>query len=680
VRLGLERLEAREVPAFSAGVFGGQLQVSLTVTGIDNGIFLDHSGNSTLVNGSPFDDARITRGISIRVLSDPSVGLSNVTIAATVKPVSVDGNHGLNNLSLGKNGSVQGIFGSVTVTGFDTSATLSAEQSQMFVDDSADPRGRNVTLSHSGGTNTISGLIPAPATITFDDAGLEILSISGGTGGNAFNILDTPHNVPTDGGGMLTSINPGGNFTTGSTVNVRRTFAGSLFVQGHIGVDRVNLGNAGRLQDIQGKLEIENANSFAALVLDDSADTVARTVRMSVPGAGVISGLLPQDLLYDPTHVSSLTVRGGNGGSQGNTFTIDDTAATATTEVDTGTSTDRVFVHNTHGPLTLNSRGAATINVGNGGRLLGIQGAIHITNPPSRSSLTIDGSADNVTRTFDLSATTTLGVIAGLGGGASIFYVPNDISQIHLIGGQGNETFLVHSTAPPAPITIDGLGRTTNFNVGNIFNSLDDIHSTLNLHGGAGFDALFVHDEGSTTGHFYGDNGSQITRDSVTINYSLMNIHQLFRSTAPIRFGPDPGFPAATDLALSDSIRAGQRATLSGRLIDDNPDQVLSLTVVWGDGSAPDEMTPDRAPFRLTHRYEAPGTYKVLVIWTDSLGQSNFQDLTLTVLPARHGGHGEHDGHDGHDGHGEHADHDADGANRLDAFLALLGNHDHHER
>src|SRR5262249_45927205 len=156
----------------------------------------------------------------------------------------------------------------------------------------------------------------------------------------------------------------------------------------------------------------------------------------------------------------------------------------------------------------------------------------------------------------------------------------------------------------------------------------------------------------------------------VTINYSRMNSHQLIKSPKPIIFGPDPGFPQVTDLALTDSLRAGQRATLSGRLIDDNPDQVLSLTVNWGDGSPAEESTPDRAPFRLRHRYDTPGTYKVRVTWSDGLGQSNFEDLTLTVQPARHGGHGEHDGqgeHDGHDGQGrqDHADHDADGANRL---------------
>jgi hypothetical protein len=197
-----------------------------------------------------------------------------------------------------------------------------------------------------------------------------------------------------------------------------------------------------------------------------------------------------------------------------------------------------------------------------------------------------------------------------------------------------------------APITIDGLGSRVSFFVGNDNDSLDEIRNPLTLNGGAGFDTLDVFDEGAATGHFYSDNHfSQITRDfgAVTINYSLMNTEQLFPSPLPPQFTfiPDPGFPAATDLALSDSIRAGHRATLTGQLTDDDPREVLSLTVDWGDGSDPVQSTPDRDPFRLTHRYEEPGTYKVVATWTDSFGRSNSQDLTLTVRPAGHGRHAE---------------------------------------
>jgi hypothetical protein len=116
-------------------------------------------------------------------------------------------------------------------------------------------------------------------------------------------------------------------------------------------------------------------------------------------------------------------------------------------------------------------------------------------------------------------------------------------------------------------------------------------------------------------------------------------------------------------------VRVGAPATLTGQLVDADPSQVLTLTVIWGDGSAPVEMTPNRAPFSLTHTYASPGVYTVQAIWTDSEGRSNDRDLTITVLPARH---------HGHDGDADSGDPDADVVNRLDAFFAPSGNGDGH--
>ena len=88
-------------------------------------------------------------------------------------------------------------------------------------------------------------------------------------------------------------------------------------------------------------------------------------------------------------------------------------------------------------------------------------------------------------------------------------------------------------------------------------------------------------------------------------------------------------------------MRVGQLARLTGTLVDDDPNQVLSLTVDWGDGSDPDTSTPDRDPFTVTHTYTTPGTYFVHVTWNDSDGVSNSRDLLIRVRPAHHGWHGD---------------------------------------
>src|SRR5262245_53359459 len=70
------------------------------------------------------------------------------------------------------------------------------------------------------------------------------------------------------------------------------------------------------------------------------------------------------------------------------------------------------------------------------------------------------------------------------------------------------------------------------------------------------------------------------------------------------------------------------------RLVDPDRGETLTLTVDWGDGSKPQQITPDRAPFTLLHRYKKAGSYTVHLVWSDSSGLSNSRDLTLTVTKA----------------------------------------------
>src|SRR5262249_37775075 len=77
------------------------------------------------------------------------------------------------------------------------------------------------------------------------------------------------------------------------------------------------------------------------------------------------------------------------------------------------------------------------------------------------------------------------------------------------------------------------------------------------------------------------------------------------------RSGQLPVAPAAQNLTLTESIRAGQSATLSGQLVDADGDTDLWLTVDWGDGSEPQRSQPGLEPFNVMHKYTQAGTYKV---------------------------------------------------------------------
>src|SRR5262249_4789983 len=174
----------------------------------------------------------------------------------------------------------------------------------LTLDDSADMFARNVTLSTANGLRTVTNL--APTTISFDDVGLNTLTINGGSGGNTFNVLHTP----TDGTGGFTDLNtcPGNDTvnvlgTDGDPGGGAFTAGGDLFIQGQGGVDAVHVGNAGSVQGLQGSVNISNNGGFTGLFVDDSADAVARNVTMVVADGpdfheGRIRGLAPVQISY----------------------------------------------------------------------------------------------------------------------------------------------------------------------------------------------------------------------------------------------------------------------------------------------------------------------------------------------------------------------------------------------
>ena len=180
----------------------------------------------------------------------------------------------------------QGILGSVTV--------LSPIPTILTVDDSADAErvDRTVTVTH----NSVTGLA---APIDFTGDGLTALNVLTGTKGFVtVNVLGTFAGDQKDGSnGCTTSI---------------------------IGNDQgvVNVGDDGKLHDIQGSLTISNnltnGNNYWNLDIDDSADKLPRIVTVTDHS---VDGLAPASIQYDVERTAlPITI---NGGSGGNAFTID---------------------------------------------------------------------------------------------------------------------------------------------------------------------------------------------------------------------------------------------------------------------------------------------------------------------------------------------------------------------
>jgi hypothetical protein len=268
---------------------------------------------------------------------------------------------------------------------------------------------------------------------------------------------------------------------------------------------------------------------------------------------------------------------------------------------------------------------------------------VSITNVGSRSvldvsdfsaSLAFNGSGHSVVLDHaSVPGGVNTGTISGLAP-ATISYVSNDVRSVTLTGSNFADSFFVRSTPGIfSTVTVNGGFGNDMINIGSTSNTLNGILGPVTVNGGLGTDTVNILDNGSTTAHTYTQTATTLTRSStadgtVTINYP--GIEFLGIARGPVA-NPHP--PLARHLRFPASIRAGKAAALSGHLADGDGDRALTLTVDWGDGSAPTIVHPGQKRFTLKHKFSVEGTHTVRAIWTDSTGESNFRDLALVVAP-----------------------------------------------
>jgi hypothetical protein len=229
-----------------------------------------------------------------------------------------------------------------------------------------------------------------------------------------------------------------------------RVFAtsGPLNVNGAGGLDTVTLGGLvvgmqGTVANIRGAVTVTNPTpgGGTTLIVDDSADPIGRVATVS---ESAITGLAPAPITYDQTALSALVILGGSGG---NTFTVTNTPNNSngvTTALSSGSGNDTVAVLATTGALVIDGAGgsdAVTLgSAANGAQ--GIGGAVAVQNSRGVTALTANDSGNP----GPTSATISAGAITGLSP-APITYQPNDLSALNIIGGSGNDVFLIAGTA-----------------------------------------------------------------------------------------------------------------------------------------------------------------------------------------------------------------------------------------
>jgi len=206
-----------------------------------------------------------TSAITLRM----GTAADTLNVLSTKPPVTVQGTDGHDTVNIGNGGSVQGILGTVDVHNLFSRTTLN-------IGDSADTTGRTATYTQTG----VTGL--APAAITWPQNDVSAVTLGMGVGND--------------------------------TVNVFSVYSGSgdpLTIHGTNGADSVYFGDAsGNAQQILTSVTVDNAASYTAVFVDDSADTTGRGVTYANTG---ITGVAPGHISWASNDVGSVRLYLGSG-------------------------------------------------------------------------------------------------------------------------------------------------------------------------------------------------------------------------------------------------------------------------------------------------------------------------------------------------------------------------------
>jgi hypothetical protein len=523
-------------------LFGGQIN-NLAPSPIAYNLL--GSGDAVTITGGSGNNVYTVDGPLAPTTLNTGGGHNQVNVEATDAgaPLTIQGHGGTDTVIVSSNpagGNVADIRGTVIVRNTTASTTLT-------VDDSAGNPffPKTVTLSDTA----LLGL--APAAIFYQANGLSAFdSLNVNLGGYAATLTVTntpattdlglsgkgPYRVNVEGLTGFLQIAPHGLAQTGQTTVV---------------VGSSPTGSGGTLANIKGTLAFLDlaGASFtqqSTVIVDDSGDTVARTVNMTASGGfgsnnGQITGLAPAANIRFINDINdvNLIVNGGsggntfnvantefpllrttiNGGKGGDTFNVTDTDTPLT--INTGTGTNHVNVRGTAGALAVQGHGGSdTVTIGSlapalGGTLTNLLGAVTVSNTTNSTALIVDDSGDPIFRAVTIAANSIQ-----FSGSAPINFL-GGVKSVDVFGGKGGDLFTLVSPSGTTPVTLHG-GPASNFLVsGSGFNTFTltgknagTLHNVAfknvqNLRGGvtSGFNVFAFAPGGSLDGSIIGLGG-----------------------------------------------------------------------------------------------------------------------------------------------------------------------------
>jgi hypothetical protein len=444
--LFLEYLEDRTAPSCNPGVSGGVLRANGDNS--PNNVILSHNSTTNLTRiewntGSGYVYRDFAPSSFSGILMNMGTAADDVMIWSTPanRPVTVDGGGGLDFVTIGENGRLEGIRSEVDVRN-----PPSGGYTYLAVYDFTDTVGHNVTLSDSA--IRFDGGIPA---IYYTQSDRRSLTLVGSRGASTYTVFDTP--VSGYPGGVLTNLIPDGF----ATVNVLAT-RGELAVSDNATntVLNVNVGNGGSVQAIRGAVSVNADHSYITLNIDDHLDQGdASGLRVPIIDTYTPAGdteytrvrdLAPAPISTRSADTERLTVRTGIG--------------------EVGPQVRSIGpLLNGSGVLTLEGNSDLTyVTVGDiNGSVQGVRGTLRITNPRARTYLKVVDSSDTMHPRVNLNQIIIgdglYGQIRGLAP-AAIQYKYGDILFLGVTTGTGGADVVVSSTDPPT--SLQGNGPNTN--------------------------------------------------------------------------------------------------------------------------------------------------------------------------------------------------------------------------
>ncbi len=369
-------------------------------------VFAGQQGNTFNIAGTP----NMLKGLDLHT----GYGNDNVNVSGLTGILNIDGQAGLDSFTVG-NGTLAGINGALNLYNSLGSTTLT-------IADHKDAAPQKVAL----GNGTIAGLTGTPITYTVPQGlagGVSNLILLGGQKADTIDVLATP--VPT-------TVNAGPGDDSVYAASTQK----ALTIDGGAGIDLITLGRSSKsilsqLAGFNGPAAVKDSGADATLVLNDTADTSART---SFVYSGEVDGLSPVPILYAAGQVNTLKIYNG-----------------AAANIDNVVSTPLGSTTSIYGSYI-----GETFNVGDANHGLdGILGGVVIDGGAGTDALNVKDAASSQLRGYVLNKNALTTSHQG-----SLTY--NAVESMNVGMSSGAATLTLLNPMPAIPVTVKGGGGVDN--------------------------------------------------------------------------------------------------------------------------------------------------------------------------------------------------------------------------